>query len=122
MPPGFVTVTETVPVPEGATALIVVSSMILNEAGLAPKNTPVAELKPVPVRVTLLPPAIPPVVGDSPVSVGGATYWNEAPLLVAASVVTVTALTPAVPAGEVAVTELSELTVKLVAGVGPKKT
>lgn len=52
MPPGFVTVTETAPVPEGATALIKVSSRIVNAAGLAPKNTSVAVRKPVPVRVT----------------------------------------------------------------------
>jgi len=120
VPPGFDTVTETVPVPDGATALIVASSMIVNEAGLGPKNTSVAVEKPVPVRVTLLPPVMLPVVGDKLVSVGAFTYRNEAPLLVAASVLTVTALTPAVPAGEVAVIALSELAVKPVAGVAPK--
>jgi hypothetical protein len=94
--------------------------MTLNEAGLGPKNTSVAVEKPVPVRVTLLPPAMPPVVGDKLVSVGTFTYRNEAPLLVATSVLTVTALTPAVPAGDVAVIALLESTVKPVAGMVPK--
>lgn len=114
--------TETAPVPEGAAALIELSLRIVNVAGLAPKNTSVAVVKPVPVRVTLLPPAIAPPVGDKLVRVGAATYWNKAPLLVAAVVSMVTALAPATPAGEVAVTELSELTVKAVAAVVPKYT
>jgi hypothetical protein len=108
-------------VPEGATALIKLSLRIVYAAGLAPKNVPVAVVNPVPVIVTLLPPAIAPPVGDKLVRVGATTYWNIAPLLVAAAVSTVTALAPATPAGEVAVTELSELTVKA-AGVVPKYT
>ena len=122
MPPGFVTVTETAPKPEGATALIKVSSRIVNAAGLAPKNTLVAVVKPVPVRVTLLPPTTGPPVGDKLVRVGAATYANVAPLLVAEAVSTVTALGPTAPAGAVAVTVLSESTVKVVAGVVPKFT
>jgi hypothetical protein len=82
----------------------------------------VAVRKPVPVRVTLLPPTIGPPVGDKLVRVGVATYVNVAPLLVAEGVSTVTALAPAAPAGAVAVTVLSEPTVKLVAGVVPKFT
>jgi hypothetical protein len=122
VPPGFTTVTETAPVPEGATALIKVSLRILNVAGLAPKITAVAIMKPVPVRVTLLPPTMAPPVGDKLVRVGMAIYWNMAPLLVAEAVLTVTALAPATLAGEVAVTVLSEPTVKAVAAVGPKYT
>lgn len=122
MPPGFVTVTELAPVPEGTTALIKVSPRILNTAGLAPTNTLVAVVKPVPVRVTLLPPTTAPPVGDKLVRVGAATYMNVAPLLVAEAVSIVTALAPAAPAGEVAVTVLSELTVTAVAAVVPKFT
>jgi hypothetical protein len=108
-------------VPEGATALIELSLRIVNVAGLAPKNISVAVVKPVPVRATLLPPAMVPPVGDKLVSVGASIYWNTAPLLVAEAVSTVTAVAPA-PAGEVAVTVLSELTVKAVAAVVPKNT
>jgi hypothetical protein len=120
VPPGFTTVTETTPVPEGATALIKVSLRILNVAGLAPKNTPVAVVKPVPVRVTLLPPTMAPPVGDKPVRVSAATSRNMTPLLVAEAVLTITALAPAASAGEVAVTMLSETTIKAVAAVCPK--
>jgi hypothetical protein len=45
-----------------------------------------------------------------------------APLLVAAAVSTVTAVVPTASAGEVAVTVLSEITVKAVAAVVPKNT
>ena len=79
-------------------------------------------MKPVPVRVTLLPPMMGPVGGDSVVSVGELTKRNTAPLLVVEAMSTVTALAPAALAGEVAVTLLSEMTVKEVAGVGPKWT
>lgn len=79
-------------------------------------------MKPVPVRVTLLPPMMAPVEGDSFVSVGGLTKRKTAPLLVAEAVSTVTALAPAALAGEAAVTVLSEMTAKEVAGVGPKWT
>ena len=102
--------------------MIVLSLRILNAAGLAPKNTSVAVVKPVPVRVTLLSPTMAPLVGDKLVRVGAATYWNVGPLLVAEAVLILTALAPAASAGEVAVTVLSELIVKLVAGVVPKYT
>jgi hypothetical protein len=69
-----------------------------------------------------LPPTMAPLVGDKPVRVGAATYVKVAPLLVAEAVLTVTALTPAAPAGEVAVTVLSESTVTAVAAVVPKFT
>jgi hypothetical protein len=94
----------------------------VNTAGLGPKKTLVAPVKPVPVRVTLLPPAIGPVVGLRLVRVGVATYMNVAPLLMAAALLTVTELAPTDPLGEMAVTELSEFTVKDAAGLGPKKT
>ena len=122
MPPGLATVTETVPVPAGATALIAVSLRMVNEAGLAPKNTLEAVVNPVPPRVTLLSPAIGPLDGDMLSRVGAVSYVKLAPLLVAEVVVAVTDTAPAVPAGAVAVMLLSELTVKAVAGVAPKYT
>ena len=42
-------------------------------AGLPPKVTAVAPLKPAPVMVTLVPPAIGPVVADRPVTAGTIT-------------------------------------------------
>ena len=65
-----------------------------------------------------------PVVGFSFVTVGGARKLNRSAELVALvppGVVTVTSTVP-VPAGETAVIELSELTVKLVALVEPNLT
>ena len=41
-------------------------------AALVPKSTAVAPVKPVPVTVTLVPPAVGPAVGLSPVTVGAA--------------------------------------------------
>jgi uncharacterized membrane protein len=63
-----------------------------------------------------------PPIGDTLVSVGLLTYRNATPLLVAEAVLTVIALTPAEEAGEVAVTVLSEMIVKVVAGIVPKYT
>ena len=122
MPPGLITLTETAPIPEGATALIELSLRIVNIARLAPNITSVAVVKPVPVRVTLLPPAMGPKLGDKLISIGAATYWNAAPLLVPEVVSSVTAITPADLGGVVAVTMLSEMTVKAVAAVPPKNT
>ena len=41
-------------------------------AGVPPKLTPVAPERPVPVMVTLVPPAAVPLAGDTPVTAGGA--------------------------------------------------
>jgi hypothetical protein len=64
IPPGFVTVTSTAPLPAGLVAVICVSELIVKlEAGVAPKLTPVAVLKVVPVIVTVVPPTAGPEVG-----------------------------------------------------------
>lgn len=85
----------------------------------------VPSAKPVPVTVTLVPPAREPVSGASSVTVGGPNLkWSgEEMALVPAAVVTVTSATaPAVDAGETAVIELAELTVKLLAAAAPNET
>ena len=72
MPPGVVTVTSTVPDPAGDVAVIEVSLLKVKPAAfVAPNFTPVTPVKPVPVMVTLVPPATGPVVGLTLVTVGG---------------------------------------------------
>ena len=62
-----VTVTSTVPVPDGESAVIVVSlTKVKLEAAVPPNVTAVAPVKPVPVIVTRLPPAVGPEVGLTP--------------------------------------------------------
>ena len=70
-------------------------------------------MKFVPVMMTEVPPSVGPPVGDSPVTVGAATYvyWSaELVALVPPVVVTVTSTVPE-PAGEAAVIWAAELTV-----------
>ena len=76
MPPGVITVTFTTPVPAGLSAVIEVSlTTVTFVAAVAPKSTAVAPVNPVPVIVTDVPPAVEPVVGLTPVTVGAATTW-----------------------------------------------
>ena len=73
VPPGVVTVTSTMPVPAGAVAVTWVSEMTVTlVAGLGPKLTAVAPVKPEPVMVTTVPPAAGPEVGLMPVNAGAA--------------------------------------------------
>jgi hypothetical protein len=73
VPEGVVTVTSTVPVPAGLTAVICVSlSTVKLVAAVAPNETTVAPVKPVPVIATVVLPASGPVVGLSEVTVGSA--------------------------------------------------
>ena len=59
VPAGVVTVTSTVPVPAGLSAVIVVSlTTVRFVAGVVPKSTAVAPVKLVPVIVTRVPPAV----------------------------------------------------------------
>ncbi len=70
MPPGPVTVTLTVPVPAGLTAVISVeerTSTLL--ARFSPKCTAVAPVKPVPLIVTSVPPSVGPSAGLTLVTV-----------------------------------------------------
>ncbi len=73
MPNGVVTVTSTVPVPAGLSAVIEVSLTTLTfVAAVVPKSTAVAPVNPVPVIVTRVPPAVEPLVGLRPVTTGAA--------------------------------------------------
>jgi hypothetical protein len=72
VPEGTVTKTSTEPAaPAGATAVILVDDDTLKlVAGTVPKSTWVAPLKPVPLTVTDVPPAVGPDVGEMEVTVG----------------------------------------------------
>ena len=73
MPAGVITVTSTVPVPAGLSAVIVVAlTTVTPVAAVVPKSTAVAPVKPVPVIVTKVPPAAGPLVGLMPVTAGAA--------------------------------------------------
>ena len=67
----MVTVTSTVPLPAGELAVIEVAELTVTEpAAVPPKLTVSPEAKPVPVIVTLVPPATGPLVGAMWVTVG----------------------------------------------------
>jgi hypothetical protein len=71
VPPGVVTVTSTVPVPAGEIAVILVAeSTVKLEALLIPNITVVAPVNPVPVTVTVVPPAAGPAIGEMLVTAG----------------------------------------------------
>lgn len=72
MPLGVVTVRSTVPVPAGDVAVTEVEESAVIVPGLpGPKSTAVALPRLSPVTVTLVPPAVGPVSGLTPVRVGG---------------------------------------------------
>ena len=92
-------------------------------AAVLPKVTVAPVTKFVPVIVTAVPPAVDPVVGATPVTVGGTTKVNalvRLPLCPLA--VTVTATAPALPAGVVAVMVVLFTTTTFVAAVDPNLT
>ena len=71
VPIGVVTVTSTTPVPGGLMTVIVVAlTTVISVPGLVPKWTPVAPVKPVPVIVTKVPPAVGPPLGLRLVTAG----------------------------------------------------
>jgi hypothetical protein len=126
-----VTVTATVPVPAGEEAVIEPElTTVTPVAGTEPKSTIAPLMKPVPLMVTLVPPAAGPVSGLTAVTVG---LLPVLPVLVyvkssedevvdvPAVVITVTSTVP-VPAGEEAVTEVGLTTVTPVACTEPKST
>jgi hypothetical protein len=117
VPPAVVTVTSTVPVPAGDVAVIEVAELTVKVVALvAPNFTAVAPVRLVPVMATDVPPVVGPAVGEIDVTVGGATWvnWSAADVAdVPPGVVTVTSTVP-VPAGDVAVIEVAELTVNVV--------
>ncbi len=73
VPPRFVTVTSTGPAaPAGDVAVICPALLTVKlAAGVAPNETPVAPLKFVPEMTTDVPPAVVPLAGLTPVTVGG---------------------------------------------------
>ena len=72
VPPAVVTLTSTVPLPEGDVAVIWVAELTVKPvAAVAPKVTAVAPEKLVPVMITLVPPVVGPDVGEIEVTVGG---------------------------------------------------
>ena len=107
--------------------MIRVSELKVKLAATVPKFTAVAPVKPVPVIVTTVPPAVLPLVGLTLVTAGAAAAvyvkWSEAETAdVPVGLLTTTSTVPAASAGEKAVIEVSELTVKLVAALLPKVT
>ena len=113
VPPGVVTVTSTVPLPAGAMAVMEVAELTKGARRRGAEVTAVAPVKPVPVMVTLVPPAVGPTAGldrrhrrsgqvGELVGRRGDARCRR--------VVTVT-LTVPVPAGAVTVIEVAESTV-----------
>ena len=126
--PVVVTVTETVPVPAGTlTVRLVPLATVTEVPALVPKSTAVEpETKPVPVTVTVLPPAWGPLFGLTSVTVGAPGVVGE--LVIGAliaevplGVVTVTSTVP-VPAGEVTVRLVAVTPLIEVPGLVPKWT
>jgi hypothetical protein len=70
VPALVVTVTSTVPVPDGAVAVILVAFVTVNGAAFTPKFTALTLVKFVPVMITIEPPEPGPDVGFNPVTVG----------------------------------------------------
>src|SRR5262249_20192628 len=110
----------------GEVAVIEVSSFTVKVvAPTLPKFTADAPTKPLPVIVTLVPPAIGPEVGSTFATVGGATYVNwsaELVALVPPGPETVMSTVPADSAGATAVICPSLSTEKLGAATPPKST
>lgn len=127
MPVEFVTVIWTVPAACAGDVIVSWVSLIIEMEvpAVASKETPVAVRKPVPVTVTTVPPAIVPEDGLILVTVGTSSKVNSSPadvVDVPAALTTVMSIVPALCAGDIAVIELSEFTVKLAADVAPKFT
>jgi hypothetical protein len=127
VPNELVIVMSTVPADSaGVTAVICVAEVTVKlPAALEPNFTAVANVKLVPVMVTVAPPAIEPAVGITELTLGIGTNVNWSADEVAdvpPTVITVTSTVPVLAAGVTAVMDMGELTVKLVALVEPKLT
>src|SRR6201994_2991041 len=96
-------------------------------AGALPNSkrvVPAPIAKPLPVTVTLAPPAAGPFAGLTPATTG-ASYLNRSWVegeLEPLGVVTLTSTVPEVPGGEVAVIDVAESTVNWLAALAPKLT
>ena len=118
VPPGDVTVMSTVPADSaGATAVICVAEFTMKLfAAVPPKSTTVAGPKFVPEMTTLVPDVVGPADGDTPVTVGTASYVNWSADEVAEvppGVVTMKSRVPGTPAGTVVMISVEEIRVKL---------
>jgi hypothetical protein len=128
VPPAVVTVISTCPdASAGDVAVIDVSEFTLNvEAATVPNITAEAAVSPVPVMVTEVPPLVELVLGEMRVTVGaGAVYVNSSPATageVPAIVLTSTSTTPDASAGDVAVIDVSEFTLKVEPATVPNIT
>src|SRR5665213_1810345 len=128
VPPAVVTKTfRPVAAWTGDTAVICVSERTVKlGAATGPKATDVAPVKPEPVIVTMVPPAVVPDVGETALTTGtGAPNVKtsaETIALVPPTVVTKMLRVPAASAGDTTVIFVSEMIVKLAADVGPKCT
>ena len=126
LPPGVVTVIVSTPndVPAATFAVTDVSEITVTlVAAVEPNVTAVEPVKALPVIVTVVP--IGPLPGEKVVTTGtGGTTVNWLPLgVLPPGVVTVMVSTPNdVPAATFAVTDVSEITVTLVAAVEPNVT
>lgn len=81
VPPGPVTVTETVPPPlgpRGTTTFITVLEATLKEPAVEPNFTAVVFKKPVPVMTAAFPPSVGPDVGLIPVMTGAGIVGEDA--------------------------------------------
>ena len=126
VPPAVVTVTSFAPaLPAGVIAVMEVAlTTTILVAETPPTFTLVAPVKLVPLMVIEVPPNVVPDVGLTLVMVGTGTMYVNALLLLAVppAVVTATLLTPAVPAGVLAVTEVLDTTTMFVAATPPTVT
>ena len=129
VPDSVVTNTLAVPAaPAGVVAVIDVALTTVTEvAATPPIVTTVASVKFVPVMVTLVPPRVVPLVGDTAVTVGagggGVTKVNSVfAAFVPLGVVTRTLAVPAAPAGVVAVMLVALTTETPVAATPPMVT
>ena len=123
--PGLVTVTVTAPaLPAGVVAVMLVPLTTTTFVAAAVPNVTVAPVaKFVPVMVTAVPPPAGPLLGDTLVTVGVATYANPlARLPLCPLMVTVTLTDPALPAGVVAVMLVPLTTTTFVAAAVPNVT
>jgi hypothetical protein len=125
VPPGVIIVTSTVPVPAGEVAEMLVSEFTIKLTATMVSNlTPAAPLNPEPLIVMEVPPSAGPLFGEMEDTIGTGTYvnWSAAEVaLVPPSVMIVTSTVP-VPAGEVAVMLVSDITLYLEDATVPNLT
>ena len=72
VPAGVVTVTSTAPTAWGAVVAVIVVGLttVKSAAGVAPNRTAVAPVKDEPMIVTVVPPTVGPLLGETPVTTG----------------------------------------------------